>query len=155
MSKPDIAAFLAARYDEDEAAAEAAPGEEWHAFSDDDIPGASVYDDQWRLLDAVHYDHDNALSAKPGATGPQYIERSRDALAVHIARHDPKRVLREVAAGRKRLALHAGSHECPSEDDNCAWIDAEAICATVRADAEVFSDHPDYDRSWQPEGALS
>lgn len=69
----------------------------------DDVAGASVYDEQWVLLYPHHYDHDIALSAEPGATGPMYIERARDELCAHIAAHDPASVLARIAADRKIL----------------------------------------------------
>ena len=155
--KPDPAAFLAARLDEDEAAAKAAPGEHWKAFTEDDIAGASVYDDQWLLLYPERYDHDKPLSAKPGATGPQYIQRSRDALAAHIARHDPARVLREVAADRKLLAEHhilaeyeARAHLAGVGEPEYAYGFADGVALAVRIRAERFADHPDYDPAWRP-----
>lgn len=62
------------------------------------------------------------------------------AAAGHIIRHDPKHVLRQVAAHRKILELHSGSHECTSAEDNCVWIDgiSGAICETVKIAAEAY-----------------
>ena len=162
----DLVAFLKARLDEDEAAANAAPGERWQSFTEDDIAGASVYDDQWLLLNPAHYDHDNPLSNKPGATGPQYIQRARNELAAHIARHDPARVLREVAAKRAILELHkVETHYVESRDDDyrpikvpdvechvCGWasdVDGSG-CETLRIVASVYRDHPDYRAEWKP-----
>lgn len=156
----DIAEFLTARLGEDEAAAKAAPGCRWQSHTEADIAGASVYDEQWVLLYPERYDHDNALSDKPGATGPMYIQRARDELVVHIARHDPARVLREVEAKRARLALMT---EAVAEmdkllaDDTASKIDqamavgrARAATVAVKHDAAVYSDHPDYDEKWRP-----
>jgi hypothetical protein len=64
---------------------------------------------------------------------------------IHIARHDPARVLREVAAKRKILAEHAQGWGHPCE----AYTGPEFPCPTLRALAGVWSDHPDYDPAWQ------
>ncbi|HMH90612.1 MAG TPA: DUF6221 family protein [Streptosporangiaceae bacterium] len=147
-----LAAFVTARLDEDEAMARAAPGEHWRAFAEESIAGASVYDEQWVLLYPERYDHDNKLSVKPGATGPQYIERARDEMAAHIARHDPARVLREVTAGRRILELHLPDEDSPDADPDeprCQRCQESAWpCSTLRALAAIWSDHPDYDPAW-------
>ena len=137
-----ITEFLVARLDEREAAAKAAPGNAWVAHAEDDVAGASVYDEQWLLLNPTHYDHDEPYSSRPGARGPMYIERARDQLADHIARHDPAHVLADVAAKRAIVAraeayLHGPRH-------------LEAMAA-VRHLAAIDADHPDYRQEWQPQ----
>jgi hypothetical protein len=99
------------------------------------------------LLYPEHYDHDNALSDKPGATGPMYIERSRDELCAHIARHDPARVLREVAAKRAILARY---EERPANlgDSLQQGQECMGLLYAMEALAAVYSDHPDYDPEW-------
>lgn len=138
----NLTEFLTARLDEDEAMAKAAPGNAWQAFGEADVAGAAVYDEQWVLLNPVRYDHDNALSSKPGATGPQYIQRSRDELCAHIARHDPARVLRDVAAKRAILAECARSIECGDD----GRVLAEAVIVNM---AGAWGDHPDYAEAMQ------
>jgi hypothetical protein len=153
--------FLRARLDEDEAAANAAPGSTWTTFSQSDIAGASVYDEQWRLLSPAHYDHDNALGAK---RGPRYIEDARDQLVAHIARHDPARVLAEVEAKRRILDEHTKDSICVDGRECCkrcvvdieiAWDEAFAAmepipCPTVRLLALPYAEHPDYRQEWRP-----
>jgi hypothetical protein len=88
--------------------------------------------------------------------------------APHIARHDPARVLREVAAKRATLAEH--EPRVPRESDGqwhgqppdrlrcrvCAatahgqWTRFIAPCWTLLQVASVYSDHPDYDPAWSP-----
>ena len=84
----------------------------------------------------------------------------------HALRHDPARVLREVAAGRKILALHQISTTyVDSRDDDyrpikipevqcfvCGWASdaAGSACETLRLLAAVYSDHPDYREEWKP-----
>jgi hypothetical protein len=91
---------------------------------------------------------------------------------IHIARHDPARVLREVEAKRRRLERHKpgyasgqveyGKHhevyrsedgktievmvqdEEPREPNWCRTCDEPAPCRELRNDVSVWSDHPDY-----------
>lgn len=98
---------LIQQLNEDERLARAAPGHSWQAQDDDSIAGTSVYDEQWRLLEAEHHGHNDPLSNRPGATGPAYVDAARDDLVNHIARHDPARVLADVAIKRNLLELHA------------------------------------------------
>lgn len=156
----DLIAFIKARLDEEEAMADAAPGSRWQAFGEDDVAGASVYDEQWRLLTPARYDHDNPLSARPGATGPQYIQRARDELCAHIARHDPARVLREAEAKRAHIAMYLAQpgYDLP-EGVNDGRDDSERLRdegikivleAVLDHDAAVYSDHPGYRQEWAP-----
>jgi hypothetical protein len=68
-------------------------------------------------------------------------EMSRDD-ARHFARWDPARVLREVDAKRRILALQDPA-EC--EPGPYYWLAANAA---LRALAAVYADHPDYDPKW-------
>lgn len=147
------AAFLNARYDEDEAAARAAPGNTWTARRRDDIAGASVYDEQWVLLYPQEYDHDKAMSGTPGATGPGYIQERRDELCAHIARHDPARVLADVAAKRQVVA-HAEHWSATLRQTPEGWtaetctVYRMAMEWTLRLLALPHAGHPDYDPAW-------
>ena len=86
----------------------------------------------------------------------------RKADARHIARHDPARVLREIAAKRAIVAAH--HPETPSKYGHdvlrCAVCQTERgvwaedrhadpwPCLTLRHLAAVWSDHPDYRAEW-------
>jgi hypothetical protein len=84
-----------------------------------------------------------------------------ESACTHMARHDPVRVLREVAAKRAILAEHphircggstarkndVGCEKCDN-DDGVQWY--PGYCATVRAIAAVWNDHPDYRTEWKP-----
>lgn len=89
----DLIAFVKARLDEDEAAAKAEGGKRWEARS----PGGQL---------------PPGLTAGPGVflrsseIGRLASTNTRDH-AAHIARHDPARVLREVAATRVLLDRYA------------------------------------------------
>lgn len=71
------------------------------------------------------------------------------AVAYHIERHDPARVLREVAAKRAVLAI---ADDSPEQDwDGRAhqhWLTVDKV---LRALAAVWADHPDYLPEWAPE----
>jgi hypothetical protein len=154
-----IIEFLTARLDEDEAMALAAPGNQWVAYTEDSVAGASVYDEQWVLLYPMHYDHDEPLSNRPGATGPAYIERSRDGLARHVARHDPAHVLADIAAKRAIIAQReqvgldiAMANADPRRQMNLPiLVNVELVLdATIKHLASAYSDHPDYRDEWKP-----
>jgi hypothetical protein len=142
-----LAAFVEARLAEDEQIAKAAAdrdGREW-AAGEDGHTSYAVY----RVADgfAVAYDE--------GA--PDEGERE------HLARHDPARVLREVAAKRRVLA----DHHVPTPGWPFSGWPARACtgcgadrweepltedvngCYELRNLASVWSDHPDYDESWR------
>ncbi|MCY0917030.1 DUF6221 family protein [Streptomyces sp. H27-G5] len=69
----------------------------------------------------------------------------------HIARHDPARVLREVAVKRQLLAIHRRYVEEPGQAcRGCAGGIAWEACPVVRLLASPYSDRPDYREEWRP-----
>lgn len=149
----DIAAFLTARLDEDQAVAEAAaaidPGPWTADASDKGFPngrsgagsGIVYAADDIGLWDC---EGSNTLCM----TAPS---------AEHVARHDPDRVLREVAAKRAIIAIHAPKDVDAADDTGdrlatvCGNCDYEAWpCQTMFFLAAVYADHPDFDESWRP-----
>jgi len=117
----DLVEFIGARLEEDEAVARAASADD--GGIDD---GVWVYDDEWgRVLtddSSLYSNHDDI---------------------VHIARHDPARVLREVAAKRRLV-------EAADESSGLRDMVAELYVGGVilRALAAVYGDHPDYRAEW-------
>jgi len=89
--------------------------------------------------------------------------------AEHIARHDPARVLADIAAKRAILALHAHYVEQKREggkyldtwrpdegcetchwDNDCGCIENSGYpCDTVGLLASVYADHPEFDPAWR------
>ena len=69
---------------------------------------------------------------------------------------DPARVLREIAAKRRRIALHAGPHECSSYDEisreinSCQWVGEGEACTTLRLEAEPYDERPGFKEEWRP-----
>ena len=140
----DLTAFIKARLDEDEAAAKAvAPL--GHVFD----MGGERLDDQFAHIRVRHHSEDGRSYSQPDQPATR-----------HFARHDPARVLREVAAKRAIVAEHihakashvgGGTHRfgCENCDDDREYgIWGSGWCATVRQLAAVWSDHPDYKQEW-------
>ena len=88
-----------------------------------------------------------------------------DPIVHHIARHDPARALREVAAKRAILAAHGPDPidkfggiakprclVCLAGRDGYEelWVADSWPCLTLRLLAAVYSDHPDYQQEWAP-----
>lgn len=149
-----IAEFIAARLDEDEAAAKAATPGPWEA---------ETHVDDYEPVGVEHLVSSPAEAHVVAGTGLGGQQAQTDAR--HIARHDPARVLREVAAKRRILASHGpGSTIDESDgkwrDDPENWDPPEMLCTghewvawpctEVRAIADVWSGHPDYRAEWKP-----
>ena len=126
----DLAAFLTARLDEDEAVATLAARE----------GGTWTQDDPVRRPGAI---------SSPG--GPVvYDEGSPDEnQAPHIARHDPARVLREVKAKRQAVRRCAARMDEMDMYPNGLVSPRAVLARQVLMDmGAVYSDHPDYDQAW-------
>ena len=130
---PGLIPFLNARLDEDEAAANAAGGDEWeHDSFGLSRTGENSFAGQWTDSGLMDF-------------GPE---------GDHAARHDPARVLREVAAKRARLAMFdqaltemdrlLADDDAEKTGQGAAIGRCEAARAAVELDAAVYSDHPDY-----------
>ena len=144
-----ITEFLLARIAEDEALAndaastdpapwQADTGEHWkerrgyvlvaeHGCSDSTCPAAEFgihrsYDGLW--------DNEGSLDLGMGA-----------AVAEHVARHDPARVLAECAAKRELVLWLDDDPLC--HDGGWAYVDH-----VLKSLASVFADHPDFDPAW-------
>ena len=158
-----IVEFLEARIAEDEAVALKAGGTEAEWLYRDEcdretggeVVWANSRSEEWlgpaQKEPYVSYDryvtmdHEGCLPAVDEDDGP------------HIARHDPARVLREIAAKRELLELHYDGNPGPGDIHYCGTChdyykhDAEDWpCETVRVLASTFSDHPDFDEEWRP-----
>jgi len=137
----DLAAFVAARLDEDEAAAKAniGIGHGWQTGLGDSEDGGPNWPDYQT------YDSDELKAAN------DYLDRFR-----------PLRMLREVEAKRAIVAEHAeiGRNSKDGPICNaCVNIGADPMsddfyvpypCKTVRHLAAVWSGHPDYKPEWAP-----
>jgi len=145
----DLIAFVTARLDEDEAAAQAATPGPWRAVTSAELEEMRQRDD------------DAPEDARPWTRPVMSEDESRsDGDRIHIARHDPARVLREVAAKRRRLerylaqdgfdlpeGVEDGRDPDERERDEAVKL---ALEDEVREDAAVCGDHPDYRQEWAP-----
>jgi Family of unknown function (DUF6221) len=121
--------FLKARLDEDEAAAKHASPAPWG--------GGRLY-----IQDA----------AGTFIAQAQFFEDGR-----HIARHDPARALREVAAWRRIIELADDATDLDDQRDSEFRVGPRDTTAEPyigdlikRAVAACWSDHPDYRETWRP-----
>jgi hypothetical protein len=97
----------------------------------------------------------------PSSVGPlplfavSYPEEVPTVVAGHIVRHDPARVLREVAAHRLVLELHdgcgTGVGRCDDGGHSRGMDGEQPGCTDQAALASIWSDHPDYDQAWAVE----
>jgi hypothetical protein len=135
----ELTDFIKARLDEDEAIARSAGGK---------VQGGHC----WRQVDA---------GRSPGLIGDElgnvvvYDEGMPICeQAEHIARHDPARALREVAAKRKILWDHTpkttGRRTACSRCHYGNVLGANWPCLTMTSLAGIWSDHPDFHPQWTP-----
>ncbi|MFZ3473109.1 DUF6221 family protein [Streptomyces sp. 4.24] len=157
----DLVQFLRARLDEDEEAAQKAaalcgchPAAPSWTFRDGDE------ETDGRIL--IHDDPHPVLLGKRRRLARRW-NRSCDGLfaAQHIVRHDPARVLTEVDAKRRLLAVHqrdtrysfSGCITCDAGENSCGCMGGSAYeypCETLRLLALPYADHPDYRQEWKP-----
>jgi hypothetical protein len=131
----DLVAFLRARLDEDAELANS--GESWSAF--DESPSSAT-----RRVDVDH-------------SIERVVACTRSWRGLHIARHDPARVLAEVAAKRRVIAdykdavrtLNAAGPGTPPHDIMTGATNT--YLRTLRLLAAVYADHPDYLPKWGPD----
>ena len=122
-----LAEFLAARIEEDEAAARGAGGEYWYTAV---VPGESM------RKSPDEPTHTIIDSPKSLIT----YEVCTDEMAEHIVRHDPERVLAECEAKRRIVRRHT----------LCDDTSFGEPCEDLRDLAVPYRDHPDYRQEWKP-----
>ncbi|MEV0563687.1 DUF6221 family protein [Dactylosporangium sp. NPDC050588] len=166
----DLVAFIEARLAEDESivsiiSAGGYAAQVWRVKPDQ--PGG------WREIRAFDRTGFTDLSQAYDEVGePVAVVPGSRNQHIHIARHDPARVIREVEAKRRRLERHKpgyasgqteyGRHvevyrrddgktiEVPVQDDEprepnwCRTCEEPTPCRELRNDASVWSDHPDF-----------
>src|SRR5690242_9077178 len=129
----DLVKFLAARLDEDEAAAKSATPGPW-------VVGRTAREgggwERGSHVAAMGAEKRMMLEMNAG-----YGDGKHVAVAEHIARHDPERILREVAAKRQLLA---------TADQAYYAADHYAHDQILQALAAVYAEHPDYRPEWKP-----
>lgn len=125
----DLVEFLTAQYDEDEKTARAAGGGRASGRRWDAVQAADC-----RARGAIGDGHGDIVVYECYAGADH---------ANHIARHDPARVLADIAAKRRRLERHT-----PGDGAFCGACEQEWPCEDVRIDASVYADRPGYKPQW-------
>ncbi|MFF1833451.1 DUF6221 family protein [Streptomyces sp. NPDC058231] len=153
----DLVTFLLARLDEDE---QAALDASWDGYDSGRWTAHhhEQHDGQWVVIDC----HDKAV------TGVDAQVANDAAVAHHIARHDPARVLQEIGARRVILVEYAtmcrlrdeavarieAAGDAPAAEDLDAWErtqqEVSVLEGPVRLLALTHGDHPDYREDWRP-----
>lgn len=118
-----IVEFLLARLAEDEAVARKASQGDWEVMSAARTAsdGKDIFSEGSGVV-AFCCESDGALTGEDAA---------------HVARHDPQRVLAEIAA--KRAIFYGGGDCSPFRD------------FALRALAQPYADHPEFDPAWRTE----
>ncbi len=124
----DLVAFLRARLAEDEAAARAAAEGPWRIDED----GCCVVTDEHGVIAETH----------AGTLLPQ------EATVAHIARWDPVRVLAEVAAGRREIAIYEKTARLARQLGGDYLVAAEVARQMLLCRAQAFTRHQDFDQAW-------
>jgi hypothetical protein len=133
----EIAAFYAARLDEEEALAKAAGGGEWRTECTCGAGDCRGYPGCERIT---------------GEDITIYPEGGHDCdQAGYIAANDPKSTLASAAADRAILARYEALRHPSSLSDRLMFPSlAEVVLACIRDRAARFSAHPDYRAEWKP-----
>lgn len=137
-------------------------GDNWDPVQPDPLePFMGGYDGQWsqrvilRSVEEWHLGYGGEHNTLPLKIAES--EELRTADGAHIVRHDPARVLREVAAKRAILkAYPADDHEpyvafgdWESCSDSCPRRILDEVLKLL---ANAWSDHPDFDPAWRING---
>lgn len=132
----ELTAFIEARLEDDETAAQNAGGEVWD-FTGVNCEvrvreGGKCYGEFGRVV--AYCRHGNPLTEDL-------------ALALHVAQHDPARALREAAA--KRALVDAYQTERERGFGGSGFT--EGLELALRHAAAAWGDHPDYREEWRPQ----
>lgn len=126
----DLIAFIRARLDEDARTAQAATGGPWHVDSED--YAEAIYDSQGTAV----------IGGGRWGGEASVFETTEDAL--HVARHDPARVLAEVEVKRAVIDEALGIW---NSDVDGVFGRGESI---LRYLALPYADQPGYKEIWRP-----
>ncbi|MFD3535223.1 DUF6221 family protein [Streptomyces sp. NPDC058664] len=155
----DLIAFLRARLDDDEQTALSWPEDSrrWQTVGGRRL---SYRNGSSQTVTAIDISNASSLWNEQ-----IYVKYDLDGAAEHIARQDPARVLAEVDAKRRMVALHepvtlhAGggaahfdtTRVCRSCEPPKQFPETAYPCATLRLMALPYADrHPDYRDAWRP-----
>lgn len=130
----DLIEFLRARLTEDEEAARLATHGPWRA-------------EPYNTLDAES-PADYFVGASDATVGIFPAEYDGPVNARHAARHDPTRVLAEVAA-KQRIIYEYERYAAERRRELGGW-NTDGVSPILTALASIYADHPDYRAEWAP-----
>lgn len=149
----DLVQWLGQQLDEDERIAKAATDGPWHVDHE-------LYPESINAADGVQ-----VIAGGRWGGEASVFESTEDAL--HIARHDPARVLREIDAKRRMLARHhaapvppgsewaeeypyCAAHAYKAADDTVVYPVELKNCLDLRDLAAPYANRPGYREEWRP-----
>lgn len=141
----DVEAFVRARLDEDQKLAESATEGPWSVDRDGEVYQTnSLREVPCIRLDGSKYTSTDQVNVTCDSEGIRASVQREN--ADHIARHNPKAILADIALKRDILDLWI---EAGKSKDFTAqtWVLLREI---VYAIAALYSDHPDHDPKWKP-----
>jgi hypothetical protein len=135
-----LTAFLEARLREDQEAAErmaAVYPEPWDLYDRGWMVRVQANEPGW--LDVVRLEQKHA---------PEGLDWLAGAIE-HVAMHSPSRVLREVAAKREILRVHADyTRDNPHDCIRRGYLERETWCWVIQQLAAAYSNHEDFRLEW-------
>jgi hypothetical protein len=134
-----LAEFLSARLAEDERIATGVTASPWAC----EVLNRGTGKQEWVVVGHLH--EFAVLSGEVGIGWMAGLPHDGE----HIARHDPARVLREVAAGRRLLAEYEVWDDPSLEPGQGIGIRLGLLLA-LQIRATAYENHPDYDPAWAP-----
>jgi hypothetical protein len=142
-----LAGFLAARLDEDEAAANRASCDPVGAMEAHFEAEALHEEQDWRLYPERKTEYSRGQADALHWASVRVREQMRP-----LSLHDPSRVLREVEAKRRllRLADSACPGDCLDHGPEMHATEEHWGAAIRSALAAIWSGHPDYQDQWKP-----
>lgn len=149
----DLVAFIEARLRAEEAEALAAtpgpwrynPGKQWFTIEDKAVRDAAARAGAQgeEFVGAGPLDATIGVAATGPADHPQSMADAR-----LIARHDPARVLRDVAAKRRLLEEYREAQAYYTANRSAPAGEVQGLWTAVQLLAQPYSDHPGFQPEW-------
>lgn len=110
----------------------------WYAY--DRGPRDGFREARWVVIDRAD---EGVMDSRPQAADDQAVAR-------HIAEHDPARVLREIDTKRRALDHYARICEHTKHGDEAYVLAEGAVAQQIKIMASGYSHRPGYREEWRP-----